>query len=211
MIKLYGAKAFKEELKGAIRDIRPAWVMHELNVPFERISLDPIKDENKSPEYLKLNPTGKVPTLVDGEFSVFESAAICEYLAEKYVGLVPTIGTSDYYKWKQWNYWTATNIEPLCGRIYGADFFMDAGPTTDAIRRMALEALPRFLKPLNVMLSEQKFFMGDKLMVPDVFLTCALNTLRHTEILSDYPSVRAHFDSCVSRPAFQRAAQVNGL
>lgn len=210
MIKLYGAKAFKEELKGAIRDIRPAWLLNELELPFERISLDPTKGENKTPEYLSLNPTGKVPTLVDGEFSIFESAAICEYLAEKHNRFMPKPGTPEYYQCKQWNYWVATNIEPLCSRIFGADFFMEQGQTTSEIRKAALETLPRFLTPLNLMLAQQPYFMGTEFMLPDIFLTCALHTLRHTSVMSEYSNVKRHYQLCLSRPACQKALSSNG-
>lgn len=211
MVRLYGAKAFKEQLKGAIRDLRPAWVLNELNLPYERIALDPVKGENKTPEYLKLNPTGKVPTLVDGDFVLFESAAICEYLAEKHGRLIPKPGTNENYKCRQWNYWVATNVEPLCGRIFGADFFLDPGATTDEIRKMAVESLPRFTTTLNTMLAQQNFIMGSEFMLPDIFLTCALYTLRHTPIIRDYPNLLRHYETCMARPAFQKALSQNGL
>ena len=124
-LKIYGAKAFRPELKGVIRDLRPIWMLEELGLKYERISLDPQKGENKTPEYLKLNPTGKVPTLQDGDFTIFESAAICQYLAEKNGRLVPAKGTPDYFTCLQWCYFAVTNIEPQCGRVFAADFFYE--------------------------------------------------------------------------------------
>src|SRR5262249_16435341 len=116
-IKIYGAKAFVPALKGIIRDIRPAWMLEELGVPYERISLDAKGGETQKPEYLKLNPFGKVPTLQDGDFSMFESAAICQYLAERHNKFIPEKGTPEYYTCLQWCYFAVTNIEPNCARI----------------------------------------------------------------------------------------------
>ena len=89
MLKLFGVKPALKELKGITRDIRVGWVLEELDLKYEYIALDPKKGEMQTPEYFKLNPTGKVPTLSDGEFSIFESSAICSYLAHKEKKLIP--------------------------------------------------------------------------------------------------------------------------
>ncbi|MBK7961480.1 MAG: glutathione S-transferase [Bdellovibrionales bacterium] len=89
MIKLFGIKPALKELKGITRDFRVSWMLEELNLNYEFVVLDPQKGETQTPEYLKLNPTGKVPTLSDGEFSIFESSAICSYLAHKEKKLIP--------------------------------------------------------------------------------------------------------------------------
>lgn len=209
-ITLYGAKAFTDVLKGAIRDIRPAWLMEELEVAYERVVLDPMKKENKTPEYLKLNPTGKIPTIVDGSVVLFESAAICEYIAEKEGALIPESGTAEYYECRQWNYWIVSNMEPQCGRVFGADFFYDKGAVTDGIREMAVEALPRFLAPLNERLGKNQFMLGSEFSVTDILLVTTLNSIKHTPILNDYPNIKRHFDECTSRPAFVIASSQNG-
>lgn len=211
MIRIFGAKAPRDVLKGVIRDLRPVWLLEELGVPFERIALDPTTGENKSPEYLKLNPTGKVPTLVDGDTVLFESAAICEYLAEKYRQFMPLIGTPAHSQFRQWNYWVLTNIDPQFGRIYSADFFLDPGVVSEGVRTMALEILPRFFTPLDERLSRQAHIVDEQMMLPDMHLTCGLYSVRHTSVLNDYPNIRRHYEKCISRPAFQRALSVNGL
>src|SRR5689334_7302926 len=64
------------------RASRALWIVHELGIPFEHVPVE-MKD-TKSPEYLKINPNGKVPAMVDGNLTLFESMAINRYLAEKY-------------------------------------------------------------------------------------------------------------------------------
>ena len=74
------------------RSIRPRWMLQELQVPFESVWVNLIKGEHRNREFLKLNPAGKVPVLVDGDLVLNESVAIVLYLAEKYPekGFLPT-------------------------------------------------------------------------------------------------------------------------
>jgi glutathione S-transferase len=66
------------------RAVRPRWLLEELGVPYELVKLDPSKQENKTPAFLALHPFGEIPVLVDGDVTLFESAAICLYLADRF-------------------------------------------------------------------------------------------------------------------------------
>ncbi len=77
MITVYSLSAFKSELKGVIRDIRVVWTLEELGMPYERKVMDPLQREHKAAEYRAIHPFGKVPAIRDGDFTLFESAAIC--------------------------------------------------------------------------------------------------------------------------------------
>src|SRR5438046_3792724 len=74
------------------RSIRVLWTLRELDVEFEFVNVDPTKGELRRPEFLAVNPAGKLPVLVDGDFILTESVAIVLYLAEKYPekGLLPS-------------------------------------------------------------------------------------------------------------------------
>ncbi len=74
------------------RSIRVRWMLQELGVDFEAVTVNLAAGEHRRPEFLKINPAGKVPVLVDGDFVLTESVAIVLYLAEKYFhkGLLPT-------------------------------------------------------------------------------------------------------------------------
>ena len=63
---------------------RVSWALEELGVPYEYVALDPKKAEHRTPQYLEIHPHGKVPALVDGELTLFESGAIMLYLGERY-------------------------------------------------------------------------------------------------------------------------------
>ena len=85
----------------------PHILLEEIGVPFELVLVDRMADAHKAPAYLKLNPNGLIPVLVDGELVLYETAAICLYLCDKYpqAQLAPAVGTlqrAHFYKWLAW-------------------------------------------------------------------------------------------------------------
>jgi glutathione S-transferase len=139
-VKIYGPTAS--------RAARALWIVHELGIPFEHVAME-MKDL-KGPEFLKVNPNGKVPAMVDGDFKLFESMAINLYLAAKYNknGFLPA-SLEDQALCHQWSFWGMTEIEkPLLTILM--DMFMTApdkrNPATVA---EAQKQLPRPLAVLN--------------------------------------------------------------
>ena len=85
----------------------PHILLHELRAPFELALVDRERDAHHSPEYLRLNPNGNIPVLVDGELVLFETAAILLHLTDTHpqAALAPALGTAErahYYKWMCW-------------------------------------------------------------------------------------------------------------
>lgn len=85
----------------------PHILLQEIGAPFELVLVDRMADEHKAPAYLKLNPNGLIPVLVDGDLVLYETAAICLYLCDKYpdARLAPAVGTVErahFYKWLVW-------------------------------------------------------------------------------------------------------------
>src|SRR5262245_65462598 len=105
MTKLYGVRQS--------RAMRSLWALEELGVPYEHVPIDFVT-EAKKPEFKAINPNGKIPALVDGEVTLFESLAINLYLAKKYdkAGIQPAT-LEDEARAIQWSVWATTEIEPL--------------------------------------------------------------------------------------------------
>jgi glutathione S-transferase len=85
----------------------PHVLLHEIGAPFELKLVQRMQGEHKQPEYLKLNPNGQIPVVVDGELVLYEAAAICMHLADTHPGaaLAPPLGTRErahFYKWMAW-------------------------------------------------------------------------------------------------------------
>lgn len=85
----------------------PHILLHELGVPFELMLVDRTQNAQKMTTYLRMNPNGLIPVLVDGDLTVYEAAAICLYLCDGYpaAGLAPPVGSIErahFYKWLMW-------------------------------------------------------------------------------------------------------------
>jgi glutathione S-transferase len=83
----------------------PHLLLEEMGVPFTLRKVDRDAGEHKSAAYLKLNPNGLIPTLVDGDLVLYETAAILMHLADRHPGFAPALGTDEraqYYKWMVW-------------------------------------------------------------------------------------------------------------
>ena len=85
----------------------PHILLEELGEPFELVLVDRMRDQQKSPDFLRLNPNGLIPVLVDGDLVLYETAAICLHLCDTHpqAGLAPALGTHErahFYKWLMW-------------------------------------------------------------------------------------------------------------
>jgi glutathione S-transferase len=85
----------------------PHIVLEEIGVSYQRVLIDRMQNAHKTPDYLKLNPNGLIPALVDGDLVLYETAAICLHLSDTHpeAGLVPPVGTAGrahFYKWLMW-------------------------------------------------------------------------------------------------------------
>jgi len=196
-IKIYGPTAS--------RAARALWIVHELGIPFEHVAME-MKDL-KTPEYLKVNPNGKVPALVDGEFKLFESMAINLYLAKRFAkdGFWPA-GAEDQARCYQWSFWGMTEVEkPLLTILI--DMFMTAPDKRkpEAVAE-AQKALPKPFAVLNAALEGRDYLLGSGFTVADLNLASILSWSRPIKYdFKPFPNLSAWLERCLSRPAFKAA------
>src|SRR5262245_61875598 len=102
------------------RAVRPRWMLEEIGTPYEIVRVNLAAGDQKKPEYLAVNPNGSVPALVDGDLTLFESAAICQYLADKYpdARLAPPVGTPARGLYYQWIHYAMSGLEPPAVTIF---------------------------------------------------------------------------------------------
>ncbi len=196
MITIYGSKR-----SSAFRCI---WLMEELGVPYEVKILDMAKGENKTPEYLKLNPNGKIPTLVDDGFVLWESMAINYYLLEKYEG-VWLVGTTaqEHAQVNQWNFWFLIHLyeafHPLVMQVYRKL------PDSEATKRSHEELLPRYLKVLEDHLSNKEYMVLERFTLADLTGISVVKSAAFVNYdLGAYPHIRAWMEQVMARPAYQK-------
>ena len=131
------------------RSIRPRWLLEELGVPYEVKTMSLADGDQKKPDYLKLNPNGAVPTLVDGDLVLWESAAICQYLADKFPDkrLAPPVGTPERGKYYQWVQYAMSGIEPPAVTIFLHSMRL---PEAERIPKLVDEARAQLAAALTV-------------------------------------------------------------
>lgn len=180
MLKLYGGARSRASVV--------QWYLEELGVPYEFVLLDMQAGEHLQPDYLAINPVGKVPAIVDGDFKLWESGAILLYLAEKY----GKIESSAEHRaiLNQWMLYANATMGP--------GIFMEASRERE---------LPRHMKVLNQVLEQQPFILGDEFSVVDVGVGALLMyiPLMLKVDLSEYAAVTDYMKRIAERPAFQKA------
>jgi glutathione S-transferase len=188
------------------RATRPRWMLEELGVPHELVRLDPNRKETHTPEHLARQPLGHVPVLEEGEFRIFESAAICLWLAERYPekGLIAPPATPARAETYQWLFFAMTELEPPVS-TYSTQLRRPE-PERDAAR-MA-EAKEKFQKAAAVLeprLAGRSYLVADSFSVADVVVGAVLSWGKVRMGLEGLPAVEAYLARLKDRPAWKRA------
>jgi glutathione S-transferase len=188
------------------RAVRAVWMLEELGLPYERVFID-IRDAaaKADPAFRAVSPMGKVPALEDGATRLWDSGAICAYLADQYpsAGLAPPIGSPDRGAYLQWLLYTNSVIEPAM-----AEKFTNAQPSAVAHGWGSFEQM---LAVLRAGLARGPWILGERFSAADVLLGTSCQFMRQFKILADEPGLFAYADRCAARPAFTRAAALDVL
>jgi len=191
------------------RSIRPRWLLEELGVPFEVKLVSLTDNDQKKPEYLKLNPNGAVPTLVDGDLVLWESAAICQYLADKYPEkrLAPPVETPERGKYYQWIQYAMSGIEPPAVTIFMHTMRLPEAERVPALVDAAKTQLGGVIKIVDDALAGREWMLGSQFTAADVMVGSTLVWCQMMGIVGDrYANVPGYLARCGARPALQRAS-----
>jgi len=189
------------------RSIRPRWLLEELGVPYELVRVNLAAGDQKKPEYLKLNPNGAVPTLVDGDLVLWESAAICQYLADKYPekGLAPKVGTAERGKYYQWIHYAMSGLEPPAVTIFMHAMQLPEAERVPQLVAGARAALGAALKVVDGALAGRTWLVGERFTAADVMVGSTIVWAQMMGMVgTDLPNVQAYLGRLAERPAMQR-------
>lgn len=197
-------------------NLAPHILLEELAVPHELVLVDRTVNAQKSPEYMKLNPSGRIPTLVDGDLVLFEAAAICLHLADRYpdAHLVPAPGSADrahLYKWLM--YMTNTVQAEMLFYFYPERLADDAAAAVQ-VKKNAEARVADMFDLLERTLGEQggPFFLGSRFSVVDAYLLMLARWSRMMDRPArSRPQLGRFLQMMIERPAVQRAIHAEGL
>jgi glutathione S-transferase len=199
MIKIYGWRKS--------RAVRCMWVLEELGVDYQQVPLKPHAGETKTPEYLAMNPAGKIPTLDHDGFVLSETVAINHYLASTLPGSLLPADPRGQAKVLQWTSWAISDLEPQIVAIMRegrrperqADASRVAVATTE-IHDMIDRVLEPVLAGSEYLLETQGFTLAD-LNVASVASSLGVFGIS----LQSHAATDAWLKRCFARPAWQRA------
>jgi len=197
MITLYGISAS--------RAFRCLWMLEELGLEYEHVPTSFLGD-NKKPEYLAINPNGRVPTLVDGDTVLWESMAINLYLAAKYDGGMQPKSVEDLGRATQWSFWVMTEIEKALLDYFMHTLLLPEDQRDPAVPPAAAKQLEAPLRVLDRALEGRDHLVSDRFDVADLNVASVLSWAVPARLdLSAFPNVDRWLKACTSRPASQAA------
>ena len=189
---------------GPTRSIRARWTLQELDVPFNAITVNLLRGDNHKPEFLKLNPAGKLPVLVDGDMVLTESVAIVLYLAEKYPdrGLLPT-DLRERAELDRWLLFTVTELEQPLWRMARHTTLYPESDRLPADVKLASREFLSMVAILERHMQGRQFVVGQRVTVADFVVAYTLDWANEVELLGDCPNLVAYMNRMYAR---ERAA-----
>ena len=186
--------------------MRTKWMLEEVSVPYEYKKLSIREGDTKKPEYLKLNPGGKIPCIVDGNVTLTESVAINFYLAEKYgKGLMPT-EFIERIRALEWSLWGLSNVQPLFITILQHTMILPESERDPRAIERARGFIPGYLQFLDHSLTGKDYLIGNRFTVADLNVASVLGLAMMVGVdTSGYANVQAWLTRCQARPSFAKS------
>lgn len=197
------------------RTTRPMWLVYELGIPFKRVPVVPVHQASKpeakgllhtrSPEFLKVNPNARVPSIDDDGVVLCESMAINLYLAKKHGGPLAPANVAEDGEMTMWSLWAATEVEPHSISIVYHRVANPKGAMDPKIADQAVEALRAPFAVLDRALARTGHLVGGRFTVADINVS---EIVRYAgpapELFAAHPNVKAWHEACKARPAFRK-------
>jgi glutathione S-transferase len=204
MLKVYGTRASRAG--------RTLWLCRELGVDFEHVQTHFADGGTKTPDYLRINPNGKIPSIEVDDFRLWESMAINIYLAKKYASPLMPADLEGEALMLQWSFWVMTEIEkPLLGLLLQRfefpagpveKYMRERSPKNAAVEAEAVAALAPGLAVLDRALADREYLLGDRFTLADLNVACVLAWTSLAKVdLAGLPRVSAWLGRCLARPA----------
>lgn len=192
--------------KSWTRDSRPRWLLEEAGLPYTLIQLDVFAGEQRQPEYLAINPLGKVPFLVDGDVRIAESGAILAHLADRYAPhLIPAVGTAERAEVYHWLQYSAAMLETPVVKVFVNRYLFPNTEGADEAALQGLNELAVHARLLTDRLAARDYLVGGSFSIADIMIGTTLVWAQKGGALSDYPVLSAYLERLGKRAAFRQA------
>ena len=191
---------------GAPNPMKVALLLEETGLPYDAIPIDTRKGDQHKPDYLKINPNAKVPAIVDGDATVFDSNAILLYLAEKTGKFLPENTPKNRGELLSWLMFVATGVGPFSGQsVHFRQYAPEKLPY--AVNRYMFEA-KRHFGILDARLADRPYMVGGTYTIVDMDVwgwARLIPTVLGEEHWAKFPNLKRLVDEISARPAAARA------
>jgi glutathione S-transferase len=187
------------------RAFRALWIANELGLDYEHLPLEIGAAGARAPDFLALNPNGRLPAIVDGDFVLFESLAITLYLAKKHAtgGLYPATLQGEAKAW-QWSFWAIAEVDRGVNIWSLHAVRLPAAEQDTDKRDEALSVLAAPFKVLDAAVTAQPYLLGDDFTVADLNVAAVISRAADMD-LTAVPHLQAWLARCLARPAARAA------
>jgi len=192
----------------ASRAARPLWVAQELGLDYQHIALPYLGGATRTPEFLKVNPNGRIPVVDDDGLLVWESMACSMYLAERFLGSdglsLAARTHAERAEILRWTFWVVTECEKDALQFLMHAMLM---PPERRKPQLAEESLRHLAGPLRILeghLQDRPYLAGERFTVADICVASVLAWVEGADaLMGQCPQVRDWLQRCLARPAFQ--------
>jgi glutathione S-transferase len=187
------------------RAFRALWVAEELGIPYQHLPIEIGDAGARTPEFLALNPNGRLPVIVDDGFVLFESLAITLYLAKKYspATLYPATLEAEARAW-QWSFWAIVEVDRGVNIWSLHAVRLPPAERDAALREEALKVLAAPFKVLDAAVAQQPYLLGDGFTVADLNVAAVISRALDMDLAAS-PNLKAWLTRCLDRPAARLA------
>ena len=196
----------------------PHLVLRELDLPFELKLVDRANAAHKSPAYLKLNPNGLIPVLVDGDLVMYETAAIVLYLVDKVpgAGLAPPVGTAERAEFYKWLVWLSASVQSQMPIYFYTDRYVAAGNAAGAaeVKAATEKRIEGLIDQIDARLAASggPWMMGQRYSALDPYVLMLCRWTRGMgRPARTLPHIGPFLERMLARPAVQKVVEVEGL
>lgn len=201
-----GSTSIKVYFAPNSRAVRTVWLLEEIGLSYELERFALGQKEMRGPEYARINPNGRVPSLIDGDVTMSESTAIAQYLAAKYAPAL-AVGPEDdnFPTYLQWLHYAEGMIMPPINNYVVETILLPPERRNEALAMRALKLLNRTLVAIETHMEGREFLAGDFTIADTITGHAVVVARRLGADFSNLPNLVAYADRLEARPAFKAA------
>ena len=194
----------------------PHLLLEELGIPFELKLVDRAQQAHKSAEYLKLNPNGLIPVLVDGGLVLYETAAVCLHLLDTHpqMGLAPAVGSTARAHFYKWLLWMSNSLQATLILYFYPERWADNAEGAAQVRSHAEAKVGTLLDQIEAELARHggPYLLGETFSAVDLYALMLCRWTRgFVRPARSLPHLGAYLQRLLARPAVQRVFEREGL